>query len=268
MAYNTVILERANSVVTLTLNRPAKRNALTHEMMAELHAVLDEVEADSARVLIVTGAGESFCSGMDLSVLKQMAGSRPEEAQGRPSEKVLADSRRIAHLFRHFYTFSKPAIAAVNGHAVAGGCGIATLCDITLAVPEARLGYTEVRVGFMPGFVSTFLIRQIGEKRARDLLLTGRILGAEEALRLGLINEVVPREKLLERAQEIGSQLAGMSPTSLRFTKRLLAGFFEQELEREFALAIETSARIRTTRDFEEGLSAFLEKRAPHWSDE
>lgn len=274
MAYQTLTLGQEHDVALLTLNRPEKLNALTHEMMDELHAALRDVEAGAARVLIVTGAGKAFCAGMDLSVLKQM-GSAPSEPPGplkllqnaAPDPKVLADSRRIAELFRHIYTFSKPMIAAVNGHAVAGGCGIATLADITLAAPEAKFGYTEVRVGFMPAFVAAFLIRQIGEKRARDLLLTGRIIEAEEARQIGLVNEVVAGGKLLDRAREIAAQMIAVSPTSLRYTKRLICDFFQNELDRELEMAMQTSARIRATRDFHEGLSAFLEKRKPRWQD-
>lgn len=274
MAYPTLTLAQEHDVALITLNRPEKLNALTHEMMDELHAALREVEAGAARVLIVTGAGKAFCAGMDLSVLKQM-GSAPSEPSGPlnlpqtaiPDPKTQADSRRIADLFRHIYTFPKPMIAAVNGHAVAGGCGIATLADLTLAVPEAKFGYTEVRVGFMPAFVAAFLIRQIGEKRARDLLLTGRIIEAEEARQMGLVNEIVAGGKLLDRAREIAAQMIAVSPTSLRYTKRLISDFFQNELDREMEIAMETSARIRATRDFHEGLSAFLEKRKPHWQD-
>ncbi|HEV2417110.1 MAG TPA: enoyl-CoA hydratase/isomerase family protein [Terriglobia bacterium] len=274
MAYQTLTLEQDAELALLTLNRPEKLNALTHEMMDEFHAALREVEAGAARVLIVTGAGKAFCAGMDLSVLKQMS-SAPSEPSGSlnllqnatPDPKVLADSRRIVALFRHIYTFSKPMIAAVNGHAVAGGCGIATLADITLAAPEAKFGYTEVRVGFMPAFVAAFLIRQIGEKRARDLLLTGRIIEAEEARQIGLVNEIVGGGKLLDRAREIAAQMIAVSPTSLRYTKGLIGNFFQNELDRELEMAMQMSARLRATRDFHEGLSAFLEKRKPRWQD-
>ena len=115
----------------------------------------------------------------------------------------------MAHMFRALYDFPKVTIAAVNGAAIAGGCGLATLCDFTLASTDAKFGYTEVRIGFVPAIVSTFLLRQVGEKQARDLLLTGRIIDAEEAYRLGLVNEVVPPENLLARARELADTLAG-----------------------------------------------------------
>jgi methylglutaconyl-CoA hydratase len=174
----------------------------------------------------------------------------------------------MARLFRSLYDFPRPTIAAVNGAAIAGGCGLATLCDFTLAVPEAKFGYTEVRIGFVPAIVSTFLLRQVGEKHARDLLLTGRIIGADEAHRIGLISEIVPPEKLSQRAQELAAQLMENSPASLVCTKRLLSDHARVELDAQIRSAVRENAAIRTTRDFREGISSFLEKRKPRWSDE
>src|SRR5437870_13669967 len=134
----------------------------------------------SSQVLILTGAGKAFCSGMDLDNLKALL--------GRSVEQNLKDSETMVRLFRTLYEFPKVTIAAVNGPAIAGGTGLAVLCDFTLAVPEAKFGYTEVKIGFVPAIVSTFLLRQVGEKHARDLLLTGRIIGVDEAFSNGLIN--------------------------------------------------------------------------------
>jgi methylglutaconyl-CoA hydratase len=257
MTYNTIKLDRTAEVVTLTLYRPEKRNSLTAEMIEELGRALGEVESSPARVLILTGAGESFCSGMDIAQLQALL--------AQPFEESVEDSRRVAQLFRRLYSFPKPLIAAVNGAAVAGGCGIATLADFTLAVPQAKFGYTESRIGFIPALVSVFLIRQVGEKRARDLLLSCRLMDAEEARRMGLVNEVIPREKLMERARELAVQLLAVSPTSLVFTKRLLCKYSQDDLDRELELAIQENARIRSTADFREGVTAFLEKRKPAW---
>src|SRR2546425_8347241 len=132
------------------------------------------------------------------------------------------DSRRMARLFRRVWSYPKPMIAAVNGHALAGGCGIATLCDFTLAVPEAKFGYTEVKIGFLPAIVSVFLTRQIGDKRARDLLLTGRLVEAQEAKELGLVTEIVEPGRLMARAEELAEQISAVSPSSLTRAKRLL----------------------------------------------
>jgi len=274
MPYRTIKLEPEADLATLTLNRPDKRNALSPEMIEELLAALDEVEESLARVLILTGAGNAFCAGMDLEALKALAeesahslleSKGPQDALAHSSEAHIADSRRTAGMFRRIYAFPKPVIAAVNGPAIAGGSGIATLCDYTLAVPDAKFGYTEVRIGFIPALVSVFLIRQIGEKRARDLLLSGRLVDAEEARRMGLVTEVVAPERLMERARELAGALLEVSPTSLAYTKRLLYESCERELDRELEMAIHENARIRSTGDFREGLTAFLEKRKPQW---
>ncbi|HEX9222882.1 MAG TPA: enoyl-CoA hydratase-related protein [Candidatus Acidoferrales bacterium] len=257
MSYATLLLEITGEIGTLTLNRPEKRNAISTQMIEDLLGALGEAERSPARAVIVTGAGKAFCSGMDLDTLSAIAKQSPEQN--------LADSRRMARMFRALWTFPKPLIAAVNGAAIAGGCGIATLCDFTLAVPDAKFGYTEVRIGFIPALVSVFLIRQIGEKRARDLLLTGRIVDAAEAQELGLITSVVPSERLMDAARELAGSLSASSPTSLARTKRLLCDSAAAAMDADLERAIQENARIRATRDFQEGLASFLEKRKPVW---
>ena len=258
MTYSTLQLAFHEGIATLTLNRPDKRNAINYELIDELLQALDEARESAARVLIITGAGKAFCSGMDLETLQGLAGRTPAQN--------LDDSRKMASLFRSLYEFPRPTIAAVNGAAIAGGTGLATLCDFTLAVPDAKFGYTEVRIGFVPAIVSTFLLRQAGEKIARDLLLTGRLFDAAEALRIGLITEIVPPENLLERARLLALQLMENSPVSLTFTKRLLSGHARAELDSQIEAAIAENAGIRATDDFREGLASFLEKRKPKWT--
>jgi methylglutaconyl-CoA hydratase len=257
MPYNTIALTYDDRVATITLNRPVKRNAISFELVEEFLRALDEVEASSALVLIVTGAGKAFSGGMDLEDLKGLL--------GRTYEENVRDTQTMARLFRSVYEFPKPTVAAVNGAAIAGGTGLATMCDITIASREAKFGYTEVRIGFVPAIVSSFLVRQVGEKHARDLLLTGRIFDADEAYRFGLVNEVVEPERLMPRVREIAATLLGNSPLSLIATKRLIAGFGFEELNRQIAAAIDENARSRTTADFREGITSFLEKRTPKW---
>ena len=172
----------------------------------------------------------------------------------------------MVQLFRSLYEFPKVTIAAVNGAAIAGGTGLALLCDFTLAVPEAKFGYTEVRIGFVPAIVSTFLLRQVGEKQARDLLLTGRLFASEEALRLGLINEIVGPEELLPSAHTLAKLLMENSPASLRATKQLLTDHAKAEIDAQIEAAVRENAAIRSTADFREGISSFLEKRRPVWT--
>ncbi len=258
MQYKTIQLTYDAGIATITLNRPEKRNAISFELIDDLLRALDEVAKSPAQVLIVTGAGKAFCSGMDLENLKALIGRSPEQN--------LKDSQTMVRLFRSLYEFPKVTIAAVNGAAIAGGTGLAVLCDFTLAVPDAKFGYTEVRIGFVPAIVSTFLLRQVGEKHARDLLLTGRIIGADEAERMGLINEVVAPEKLMLRARELAALLMENSPLSLRMTKRLLTEHARAELDAQIEVSLRENAAIRSTADFREGITSFLEKRKPRWS--
>ena len=258
MSYSTLQLAFDAGIATLTLNRPEKRNAISYELIDDLLRALNETRESDARVVIVTGAGKAFCSGMDLDNLKGLLGRTPEQN--------LEDSRTMASLFRALYEFPKPTIAAVNGPAIAGGSGFALLCDFTIAVSEAKFGYTEVRIGFVPAIVSTFLLRQVGEKVARDLLLTGRIFDAPEALRLGMINEIVPAEKLMTRARELAAALLENSPLSVAYTKRMLTEQSRADLDSRIEAAIRENAGIRATADFREGISSFLEKRKPKWT--
>ena len=255
---NTVLVAEADGVATLTLNRPEKRNAISFELLEDLMSALEAAEKSAAQVLLLTGAGQAFCAGLDLENLKGLL--------GRKHEENVKDSATMARLFRRIYDFPKPTIAAVNGAAIAGGTGIATMCDFTLAVPEAKFGYTEVRIGFVPAIVSSFLVTQVGHKIARDLLLTGRLFDAAEAQRYGLVNEVVPAEQLMPRARGLAATLMANSPSSVRATKRLINSFIAEQLDQQIAKAIEDNARIRTTDDFREGITSFLEKRKPKWT--
>jgi methylglutaconyl-CoA hydratase len=258
LSYLTILVAEKDGVRTITLNRPERRNALTPEMQLELIAVLEEASESSGRVVVLRGAGEAFCSGLDLSALQSM--------NDKSAADHRADAERIAKLFRTLYELPKPTIAAVHGAAIAGGTGLATLCDFTLAVPAAKFGYTEARIGFVPAIVSAFLALQIGDKRARDLLLTGRFFDAAEAYRLGLVNEIVQPDALDERVFALAQVLAANSPESLAATKRLLAAQNKAWLDAAIALAMEANARSRETADFREGVASFLEKRKPSWT--
>jgi methylglutaconyl-CoA hydratase len=257
MQFETLLLDTTEHLSTITLNRPEKRNAITTQMIADLQSALDAIEKTNTRVVIITGTGKAFCAGIDLELLQAIAQQTPAENQD--------DSRRIAKMFRKIWSYSRPMIAAVNGHALAGGCGIATLCDFTLSVPEAKFGYTEVKIGFLPAIVSVFLSRQIGEKRCRDLLLTGRLVEASEAKELGLVNEIVSSERLMDRAHELAADLLAASPSSITRAKHLLVSAAAAGVDHDLERAVLESARVRCTPDFKEGLAAFLEKRKPIW---
>jgi methylglutaconyl-CoA hydratase len=258
--YSTLLLEFNGEIAKITLNRPEKRNAITTTMISEILTALDVIEKSHSRVVILTGAGKCFCAGIDLEMLAAIAKQSPSENQ--------EDSRRIAKMLRRIWSFPRPMIAAVNGAAYAGGCGIATLCDFTIATTEAKFGYTEVKIGFLPAIVSVFLTRQIGEKRSRDLLLTGRIISAAEAREFGMVSEVVPAERLLDRVQELVAELIAASPSSVTRAKHLLTSSAAAGLDHDLERAILENARIRCTPDFKEGIASFLEKRKPMWHGE
>jgi methylglutaconyl-CoA hydratase len=255
--YKTLLTEQTDEgILTVTLHRPERRNAMTPEMREELIDVFESAR-DSVEIMILTGSGAAFCAGLDLAALESMAASSPAEQE--------ADARRIAHLFRALYTFPAPTIAAVNGPAIAGGTGLATLCDFTLAAPEAKFGYTEVRIGFIPAIVSAFLAVQIGEKQAKGLLLSGRIFDAQRAQALGLVDQIVEPAQLMERARGVAQELLANSSAAMRQTKALVLAQSLAALDRSIEAAIAANAEARQHPDFREGVRAFLEKRKPQW---
>ena len=259
--YSTILVEEneteAGRILTITLNRPQRRNALTATMIQELTLALRVAEDSRCGIVVLRAAGDHFCSGLDLSELRAMV--------GRSMEQHRLDSMNIAELFRTLYNLSLPSIAEVRGAAIAGGMGMATLCDFTIASDDARFGYTEVRIGFVPAIVSAFLLLQVGEKQARDLLLTGRIIDAAEAHTLGLITKVVPAAELDAAVTELSTTLLANSPSSMRATKHLLHRQEIERLSRNLRAAVNINAELRETDDFREGIAAFLEKRTPIW---
>jgi methylglutaconyl-CoA hydratase len=257
LSFSTILVAQDEGIRTITLNRPERRNAMTPEMQLELIAAMEEAAVSSSRVVVFKGAGDAFCSGLDLSVLQSL--------NDKSAADHRADAERIAKLFRTLYELPLPTIAAVHGAAIAGGTGFATICDFTLAVPTAKFGYTEARIGFVPALVSAFLALQIGDKQARDLLLTARFFDAAEAYRLGLVNEVVAPKELDDRVHALTRLLIANSPDSLAGTKRLMAAQNKSWLDAAIALAMEANAHARETADFKEGIAAFLEKRKPVW---
>jgi len=258
LRYGTLHTHTEGGVLTISMNRPDKRNALNPEMMEDLtHAFLAASGDAGCGVILLTGAGSAFCAGLDLDHLETLGAKTPEEHR--------LDSERIARLLRTLYDTPKPTIAAVNGAAIAGGMGLATICDFTLAIPEAKFGYTEVQIGFVPAIVSAFLRSQIGDKRSRDLLLTGRLIKAPEAFDLGLVTRVVPEQDLMIEARKLAFSLLRNSPAAMRATKRLLSEHANHHLEQEIESAIAANAEARNTEDFKEGIRAFLEKRRPDW---
>jgi len=255
--FDHIVTVSRNGVKTITLNRPEKRNALSPALLEELTEALHEAETCDCGVVILTGAGPSFCSGLDMEHLETMNARTPQDHR--------RDSENMARVLRTLYDFPKPIIAAVNGPAIAGGMALATIPDFTLAVPESKFGYTEVRVGFVPAIVASFLIRQVGELRTRELLLSGKILKAQEALHLGLVTQIVEHDDLIPSANALAQTLLLNSPQAMRAVKELLAKHAKRRLDEELADGIEANAQQRSTEDFREGVRAFLEHRRAEW---
>ena len=255
--FNNILTESANGVKTITLNRPDKRNAMSPALIEELTVALREAETCDCGVVILTGAGPAFCAGLDMEHLETMNARTPQEHR--------RDSENMAVVLRTLYDFPKPTIAAVNGPAIAGGMALATIPDFTLAAPEAKFGYTEVRVGFIPAIVASFLMRQVGELRTRELLLSGRILKAQEALQLGLVTQIVEQNDLLPSAHALAQTLLLNSPQAMYAVKCLLRKHAKRRLDEEIAEAIDVNALQRSAEDFKEGVLAFKQHRRAEW---
>ena len=257
-----ILVQDAGPIRTITLNRPDFRNAMTPDMqLALLEALQAVATAKSVKLVILTGAGSAFCAGLDLSMLRAIANEDPG------THDHAADADLFGRVLRTLYELPVPTIAAVNGHAIAGGTGLATVCDFTIAASAAMFGFTEVRIGFIPAIVSTYLQLQLGEKRARYLLLTGRLFTAEQGHQLGLVTEVCGFADVDRRAHVLAETLLANSPSALRDTKALLASQNRAWLDQSLALATTASSNSRQTPDFREGVTAFMEKRAPNWAE-
>jgi len=244
---------------TLTLNRPEKRNALDGQAVQALQEKLVEAAQDpQVRVVVLTGAGRVFSAGADLVAL--------EALQSASAMENLADSERLAGLFKAIAHHPKPVIAKINGHAIAGGCGLAAVCDLSVSTQAAKLGFTEVRIGFVPAIVMVFVLRKVGEAVARDLFLRGGLISADEAVRVGLINQAVPAASLDERVATLAEELATeTSASAIALTKRMIADVPGMGLEEALAYASRVNAFARSTEDCRAGVAAFLEKTSPPW---
>lgn len=251
--------EVANRIAFITMNRPEKRNALNEAMVTGLRSAFSAAESDGAvRVVVLKAVGDAFSAGADLEDLRRMQDSSFAEN--------LEDSHRLAELYRQVYNLEKPVIAQVEGSAVAGGCGLATVCDLSYSVPEARFGYTEVRIGFVPALVSVFLVRKIGEGRARELLLTGKLITAQDAFELGMINGVMGRTEIASTVRQLAMDLAANSSgNSIRLIKQLISGASGRPLAEAIKNAAAMNAEARGSEDCKKGIRAFLNREKIAW---
>ncbi len=258
-AYKTIKVEIENNVVKITLNRPEKRNALNKMMIAELNDIFNIFKDDETIIgVCLTGAGKAFCAGADLNYLKSLL--------GKSFQENLEDSMNLRRMYWSIYSFPKPTVALVNGPAIAGGCGLMNVFDITFASGQSLFGYPEVKIGFVASIVSVFLVKTIGLQQAKYLLLSGKKIDAEEAEKIGLIQGIVRTGNLQNAAEQFFKHIRENSPQATLQTKRLLHQISDGKIEELLDQACEYNARSRQFSDFKEGIFSFLEKRDPKWT--
>lgn len=250
---STVLVHTADGVCRITLNRPDKRNALNAALIADLKAALRAADADpEVRVVSIEGAGTDFCSGADLSALRRIAGASVMEN--------VDDVEELAELFLLPRRMRTPVVACVRGRALAGGCGLATACDLVVAAESAQFGYPEVRIGFVPAMVMAILRRNVSEKRAFELIVRGQPIGAEEAERIGLINHVWPEADFDAERDGLLKDLAGRSASAVQLSKRLLYHSDGMGFEAALRAGVDVNVVARMTDDMKAGVARFLER--------
>ncbi len=243
----------------ITLNRPEKRNALNHEMVAELREAFANAEDDpDVKVIILKAVGTSFCAGADLAYLQKL--------QKFSTEENRTDSNHLKDLLLQIYTLNKIVIAQVQGHALAGGCGLASVCDFIVTVPEARFGYTEVKIGFIPAIVMVFLLRKIGEGHAKQFLLAGTLVSADEAFRMGLVSKIVTSQNLEDSVTSFAEELINSnSAQAMATTKQMISRIPSMPLLEALNYAVDMNVDARSTVDCKRGVAAFLNKEDLAW---
>jgi methylglutaconyl-CoA hydratase len=255
--YITCVAE--DRVGIITLNRPEKRNALSFDLISELSAAFEKFELDDhVNVVILKANGETFCAGADIADLQRL--------QTYSFEQNLADSNHLKELLLRIYTLKKVVIAQVQGHALAGGCGLATVCDFIFTVPEAKFGYPEVKIGFIPAIVMIFLLRKIGESKAKRLLLSGDQVSAEQAFQIGLVHEIVARENLEKHVLDFATRLVRTNSShAMMVTKQMTTKLYSMSLQESLSFAADMNARARESDDFRRGIASFLNKEKIEW---
>ena len=259
MDYTYITYSVKDRIGKIMLNRPDKRNALNGEVVTELLEAFTRAEDDeNVKVIILGGEGKVFCAGADLAYLQSL--------QTNTYEENLADSRHLKSLFHKIYTLRKVVIARVHGHAIAGGCGLATVCDFVFSVPEAKFGYTEVRIGFVPALVKVFLLRKIGEAQARKLLLSGDLVTGAEARDIGIVQFLSESSSLDTDIDTFARKLiTSNSALSMQLTKQMIAAIPAMELDEALDYAAQMNARARESEDCQKGIASFLDKSELRW---
>ena len=256
--YSTIVFRQEGKVLWLTLNRPQVHNAFNSHMINELNALFDEIKgADDVRVVVMTGEGKSFCAGADLNWMREVV--------KYSFEQNMEESLNIAELMQKIYSLPKPTIAMVNGAAIGGGTGFVSACDIAFASDSAQFGLSEVKIGLVPAAISPFVIRKIGENKAREYFLTGQRITAERALAIGLVNGVFSAEDLKSAVDDLIDVLLTSGPEAVASCKELLYKVPRMRTAEVKEFTARMIAELRVSAEGQEGMAAFLEKRKPKW---
>jgi methylglutaconyl-CoA hydratase len=258
MAYSTIQTKHDNELGWITFNRPEIHNAFNSAVIAEMSAAFSEMENDSAvRVVILTGAGKSFCAGADLNWMRGVISQSFDEN--------LAESNALADLFWQIYSFKRPVIARVNGAAIGGGTGFVAACDIAIAAKSAVFSFSEVKIGVVPACIGPYVVKKMGEGKARELFITGERMDAARAQSVGLVNKVVEYDQLDAEVSKLTDSLLSSGPEAIAMAKRLVAGVGGMLPDEFRPWTAEMIAKLRVSPEGQEGMDAFLNKRTPNW---
>ncbi len=257
-SYSTLLINYNGSRATVTFNRPDVHNAFNSNMIDELATAFREIEGNKQiRLVILTGAGKSFCAGADLNWMRAV--------KDAPYEVNLAESNRLADLFWQMYSFPLPIIARVNGAAIGGGTGFVAVCDIAIAARSSKYSFSEVKIGVVPACIGPYVIRKLGEGRARELFITGERMGADRAHEVGLVNAVVDDDLLDKAIDELAAQIESSGPNAITMAKKLVSSVPAMSPAEFRPYTAEMIAKLRQSPEGQEGMDAFLNKRTPSW---
>lgn len=259
MKYKTINVLSNGYITTLILNRPEVHNAMNEQLMTELTNCFKELSTkDKVRIIILTGNGKSFSAGADLNWMKSMTKYSKEEN--------IKDSRLLLNLFEAIYNCPKPVIGRINGHAFGGGLGLIAVCDITVAIPDLKFAFSEVKLGIIPSVISTYIVRRIGLSNMRRLFITGERFSSEHAKEIGLIDYVVASEKLDEKVKKYADIIHSSGPKAIKEVKNLVDKCESLNVEKFKKFSVEKISELRVSDEGQEGINAFLEKRKSKWS--
>jgi len=260
MEYDTIEIQRQNDITTITLNRPELHNVMNEKLIKELTSCFKKLNKDNlTKIIILTGKGKSFSAGADLNWMKSMANYSKEEN--------IQDSKLLSDLYETIYNSPKPIIGHINGHAFGGGIGLIAVCDITIAPPDKKFAFSEVKLGIIPSVISTYIVKRIGISNMRRLFITGERFNSQYAKQIGLIDYLVPEEEINNEIQKNIEKIKTSGPNAIIEIKKIVEKYQKMDIEKYKEHSVNKISELRISEEGQEGIKAFLEKRKPKWSD-